>query len=386
MGLMEDCMTDIASSSVDLHRKPLPTDRRVTRPVQIWAVVGGAWLALTAYCWVSWLVQGHARPSPHGPTPIPTWQWVSAWSWQVFFTISGLIALYIYVIRPARRTGHLSFDGLFALAWACLWALQDPWADYTVQQFNYSNVPLNLGCPQCHVPGWQANSGTNFAEPLLIGPGMYLAFFVAFSIWCNKFMAACQRRWPRLGNFGLVLIAIGFMIFWDTVIELFWIRTGMYHMGGGIRWLTLFHGHWYQMPVNENLLWGVTWGLIAALRYFKNDRGETLAERGLHHLDTSPRTKQGLRFLALVGIMNTIMFVFFNVPHQWFSTHADYFPDDVVDKSWFTNQMCGIGTDYACPGPRVPIPVGPDSGHATPSGDFDAPAGLPVQVSPDRGK
>jgi Acyl-CoA dehydrogenase, N-terminal domain len=96
--------------------------------------------------------------------------------------------------------------------------------------------------------------------------------------------------------------------------------------------------------------------------------------------------KQGLRFLALVGIMNSIMFIFFSIPHQWFSTHADYFPHDVVDKSWFTNQMCGIGTDYACPGPRVPIPVGPDSGHATPSGGFDAPAGLPVQVSPDRGK
>ena len=32
--------------------------------------------------------------------------------------------------------------------------------------------------------------------------------------------------------------------------------------------------------------------------------------------------------------------------------------------------MCGLGTDYACPGPTVPISVGPDSGHATPDGRF----------------
>jgi hypothetical protein len=364
------------------HTNSMPSDtgQRVIPPVKIWAVVGSLWLALTIYCWVSWLAQGHARPSPHGPTPIPTWQWVSAWSWQIFFTVSGLIAGYIFIIRPIRRTGRMSFDGMFALAWLSLWALQDPWADYSAQQFNYSNVPLNLGCPQCHVPGWQSPGAENFAEPLLIGPGMYLAFFTAFSILCNKLMAKAQRRWPRISKLELVLLAVVFFIIVDTVIELFWIRTGMYHMGGGIRWITLFHGHWYQMPINENLMWGLTWGLVASLRYFTNDRGEVVSERGLHQINASPKTKQLLRFLALAGMMNTIMFVFFNVPHQWFSTHADYFPQDVIDRSWFTNGMCGIGTDYACPGPSVPISVGPDSGHATPQGTFNAPVGLPVQV------
>jgi hypothetical protein len=368
------------SRSTTLAEQPASqaTTRRTTKPVMVWAVVGAAWTALTIYCWGAWLVLGHARPSPLGPTPVPTWQVVSAWAWQIFFVISWLVAVYLLFVRPLRRDGKIGFDGLFSLAWFMLWALQDPWANYTVQQFNYSSVVLNLGCPQCHAPGWQSPGAANMAEPLLMSPGMYMAFFVGFCVLANRLMTRAQQRWPRMGNLGLIMIAIGFMIFWDTVAEIVWIRTGMYHMGGGIRAITLWHGHWYQMPINENLMWGTTWGLIASLRYFKNDRGETLAERGLSKIEAGSKTKQGLRFLALVGIMNTIMFLCFNMPHQWFSTHADYFPAEVQERSYFTNGMCGLGTDYACPGPTVPISVGPDSGHATPDGRFVAPKGLPV--------
>jgi hypothetical protein len=134
------------------------------------------------------------------------------------------------------------------------------------------------------------------------------------------------------------------------------------------------------MPVNENLQWGLTWGLMACLRYFRNDKGESLAERGLAKLNLSSKRKQAVRFLALVGIMNTTMFVFFNLPHQWFSTHADFFPAEIQERSYFTNGMCGLGTNYACPGPSVPMSSGPDSGHATPWGTFEAPVGLPVAV------
>ncbi len=125
----------------------------------------------------------------------------------------------------------------------------------------------------------------------------------------RQVMRRAQCRWPAMGDLGLIMIAIGFMIFWDTVIEPFWIRTGMYHMGGGIRAITLLHGH-------------------------------------------------------------------------WFSTHVDFFPAEVIDRSYFTNAMCGPGTDYACPGPTVPISVGPDSAHATPDGRFVASKGLPGTVPP----
>lgn len=371
--------TDARSSPLS-SPAPAPTSRRTTKPVNVWAVVGALWTALTVYCWGAWLYLGHARPSPLGPTPVPTWQKVSAWSWQIFFMIALAVAVWKLIIKPYRADGRIGFDGLFGLSWVMLWALQDPWANYTVQQFNYSAVVTNLGCPQCHAPGWQSPGGENMAEPLLMGPGMYMAFFVGFCVWANKLMASAQVRWPRLGNLGLVGIAVGFMIFWDTVAEIVWIRTGMYHMGGGIRYITLWHGHWYQMPINENVMWGLTWGLIACLRYFKNDRGETLAERGLSKLDFGSKQKTALRFLALVGIMNTIMFLCFNLPHQWFSTHADFFPAEIQERSYFTNGMCGLGTDYACPGPTVPMSSGPDSGHATPWGTFQAPKGLPMAV------
>jgi hypothetical protein len=54
--------------------------------------------------------------------------------------------------------------------------------------------------------------------------------------------------------------------------------------------------------------------------------------------------------------------------------------DGVFCYTFFKGVLCGIGTDYACPDPRVPAPLTDKSAHVTPKGEFVAPNGLPVQV------
>ena len=171
----------------------------------------------------------------------------------------------------------------------------------------------------------------------------------------------------------------------DLILECFWTRTGVYTYGGGDPSLSLFDDHYYKYPLWVGAVWGDRVGLIAALRYFKDDRGNTFAERGIDEVKTTPRRKQFLRLLALIGAMNASFAFVYNVPVQFFSSHAQAFPQDLLDRPYLLGGVCGVGTSYACPDPRVPIPRGSESGRVTPEGKFIAPNGLPLQLPrPDR--
>jgi hypothetical protein len=42
------------------------------------------------------------------------------------------------------------------------------------------------------------------------------------------------------------------------------------------------------------------------------------------------------------------------VPNVWIALHSSVWPQDVQQRSYFTDRLCGAGTDRACPGPAVP--------------------------------
>jgi hypothetical protein len=372
-------VTDVTEAQqADSRSQASDLSPRTTRPIVAWAVVGAGCVALTVYQWSSWLLRGHARPAPVGDSPVPQWLTVSLVIWQIVFPAAALIVLWRVIIRPWLRERTLTFDGMFLIAWIIAWAMQDAWFNYTRQWFNFNGLLWNLGCPQCEVPGWQSPHGDQMAEPVF---ALSLYMFALFTgcVLCNAVMRAAKRRWPRIGTTGLVCVALGAMGTADVVCETIWARTGTFSYVAAIPQVTLFAGHYYQYPVTQALIWGFPWGLIACLRYFKNDRGETLPERGLNKLRVTGRRRTVVRLLAVIGMLNAVFFVTANIPDQWFGTHAGAIPQDVLGRSYLLNGQCGPGTDQACPGPRVPMPVGPLSAHVRPDGTFTAPAGLPNQ-------
>jgi hypothetical protein len=377
-------MTDVAEPrSPVAARNPADEAPRQARPVVVWAVVGGLCVALTTYQWAAWLLRGHAKPSPVGDSPIPDWLQISLVIWQIVFPLAALWTIWKFLIQPWRREGALTFDGMFLIAWFSAWAMQDSWFNYSRQWFNYNAALFNLGCPQCEVPFWQSPYPERVAEPLFVASLYIFALFMGCVV-CNAVMRAAKRRWPRIGTLGLVGVALGTMAVADVVCEIIWARTGTFSYVAAIPEVTLFAGHYYQYPVTQAIIWGFPWGLIACLRYFRNDRGETLAERGLSRLRVRGGRRSAVRLLAVIGIVNTVFFLTSNIPNQFFGLHAGAVPQDVLSRSYFLNGQCGPGTDQACPGPRVPMPVGPDSAHATPDGGFTAPAGLPNQVAGEK--
>ena len=54
------------------------------------------------------------------------------------------------------------------------------------------------------------------------------------------------------------------------------------------------------------------------------------------------------------SVVNTEVFLSYNVAWSWFALPNDPWPADVQQRSYFTQRVAGPGTDYAPPGPDVP--------------------------------
>ncbi len=94
----------------------------------------------------------------------------------------------------------------------------------------------------------------------------------------------------------------------------------------------------------------------AVLRFFTDDRGRTIVERGIDRVRGGFAKQQFVRFLAIFAGVSACFFFFYNLPAQWIGMHSDPWPEDHMKRSYFTGGICGAGTDTPCPDPVLPIP------------------------------
>jgi hypothetical protein len=92
---------------------------------------------------------------------------------------------------------------------------------------------------------------------------------------------------------------------------------------------------------------------ISCLRYFTNDKGQMWVERGIDQVRGSNGKKVGLRALATIAVIQVIMFLGYNVPNTAIGLNSTAWPTDLQKRSYFTNGICGAGTNRLCPGPDV---------------------------------
>lgn len=195
-----------------------------------------------------------------------------------------------------------------------MYMLQHPWLNYGGDLFWFNPAVANLGCAQCFVPGFQGSHDT--AEPLLLIWGMYVPVLLGLCMVANRLQGAAKRRWHQLGTFGTVMVAVAFFVVFDLAVELPMLRTGLMAYPGAAHDLSLFGGRPYQYPIYE-LQWAVAWAAFACVRYFRNEHGLTVAERGIDRVDVSPSVKSILRTLAILGILATIFLVYNLLMMPW---------------------------------------------------------------------
>jgi Spirocyclase AveC-like len=343
------------------------TTVRKIRPVKWWAGIGLTMLGLEIYVMADWVASGRAHRTPAGPTRAPGWMPVVGTSLTILGFVILAFVLYRVVYRPWRREQQLTLDGMLTIAFLLLF-WQDPWLNYSQTISTYNSAAFfNLGNWASSLPGWLSPRGSRMAEPILWIPATYCYAILGFVLVANLIMRRAKARWPQLGTAGMIGVALACGIGFDFVFESIWLRVGVYTYAGSINWLTLFSGHTYQFPVYDAVFAGSIFAGLACVRYFVDDHGRTLAERGIDQMKAPRGRKTGIRFLAIVGIVNVVMIVTYNLPMQWFALHTSPWPTSITSRSYLTDGICGTGTVYACPGPLIPIPT-TGSSHVAPDG------------------
>jgi multisubunit Na+/H+ antiporter MnhF subunit len=355
---------------------------RRAKAIQIWAWIGAGWLAVLVWEWGSSLVRGRLTPNHIGGEAMPEWMNWSLTIAETLYWIAGLSAFYFLFWKPFRRDRVVTFDGALVIGFFVMWATTDSWATYLRPLYIYNSGAFNLGCPQCQIPGaLGTNWSTQYVEPIGL-LGLYAGGLTAGTMVACALMRKAQARWPRIGKIELALLMLPVMVVFDMLFEIPMMAAGWWSYANAIPGLTLFEGHYYQYPLYEGFFMYLMWCGWSMVRHFRNDRGETVIERGLDSLRVSRGRKNLLRILAVIGMIDTVAVVAYHLPLQFVTIHSHDFPPDVLSRPYFLHGECGPGTDQACAGTGIPIATSATGAHATPDGRLVAPGGLQIQLPP----
>lgn len=332
--------------------RPKGTTRAGVAPVTIWAGIGAVILAVETFAIVRWIGSGEATHTSSGPDPIPTVTRVAAHSIEVVCWALSAWILWRFLIRPWRQDGRITFDGLVILVCATLFWL-DPLYQYTRPWSNYNAVFFNLGS-WAHLPGAPNHAAHLFPEPLIFASSLYIAMVFGGMAAAGAFMSALQRRRPNLPKPVVGAACLLFLFAVDVVLEgLVFVRLGLYVFPGA-HGPMLFAGRYYQFPFDYSVCVTITWWVWSCVRYFRDDHGRTVVERGIDRLHLSGGRRTAVRFLALAGILQLSGLALFVLPMNMRGLGAKPWPADFRHKSYLWAGLCS--------GPEVPCPF---DGYAT---------------------
>lgn len=331
-------------------------------PVAIWATVGAILLAINAYAVLSWINAPSFTPAPLGDAIIPSGELFFLRVFETISTIAAILFAWFYLIRPWRRTGSISWDGMLVIAFFLMW-VWDPLTNAINATWWYNGYLYNMQSWANFIPGWSSPNHEHFVEPIFLMGPCYIWFFAGPMMFGCAVLKHMLRKYPTLGFAGgLATLFVAVAVF-DAVVEIYFVRTGAGAYPGVVQSLSIWGGTPYQWPLYEGPIMGWTLSAFACLRYFRDDKGLSFCEKGVDKLALSTRAKTFVRFLALVGVTHSIYLVLYFVPWNIFALHID---THTPMPSYMRHGVCGKGTPYACPSPSVPIatkgsiPIGPE--------------------------
>lgn len=349
------------------------------KPVTVWAAVGGALLALQLYVWLRWITGPYFERVPSGPNEPPMYMKVPLLANAIILWVGLPFAVWWFFIRPWRRERRITLDGMLFISMGLMF-FQDPLLNYLNTWCTYNTWLFNRGSWTSHIPGWLSpeEPGGQVAEPLLTNVPGYAYGVLLITIGGCWVMRKIKARWPHLSNLRLIAVTYALAFLFDFAMEgLVLLPIGFYTYPGAIRSVSINAGTYYQWPVYEGLMWGAVQTALCCLRYFTDDRGRTVVERGLDRVRGGFARQQFTRLLAIFAGVSACFFVFYMAPAQWIAMHADPWPHDHQKRSYFTGGICGAGTDRPCPNPVLPLPT-KRSGYVNDDGDLVMPDGVAV--------
>ena len=334
-----------------------PITSRRTNPALLWALLGLAFISFELFVIARWIGSDNFRPVPYDPASVPalTQQVITITQW-----LSPLVTAFIvikFLLLPWIRERRPTTDGMLVIAYFFLW-FQDPLGNLISTQLYYSAAWINRGSWTLgSFPGWISPNGNHLPEPILVMGFGYLWLGFCSAIAACKVMQWTRNQFPHTSNLELILVALTVGIALDITAELALMLAGTFAWPGAIKGLTLFYGEPYQFPMTEGVLFGATIVSGGVLRFFRDDKGATVVERGIERLSMGSSGKTTVKFFAIFGFMHLFMALVYSLPmaiSSMYTTVNQRFP------SHLENGMCVVGQNKdQCPGPGVAMPRPP---------------------------
>lgn len=354
------------------HRPLSGAARRPLSPIHVWAAIGGTLLVLEIAALTRWVTGPNFQEIPVGADQPPEWMRIALDTTQIAVVAIAVVVAWRLLFRPLVRERRLTLNGTFVIA-GFLAAPWDGLSAWPNQWFNYNSYLFNKGSVLSAVPGVVSpnSDGVGQAWPCF-ALGAYVILVPALGALGCLVMRNAKRRFPTMRAPGLIAICLVVIIVLETTLEAaFLAPLGAYSLAGG-PWPIINGDHYYTIPFLEILHGGMFFTVPAVLKYYVNDHGETVAERGAQ---TIPGTKRqaAARAVAVIGAIHLGFLLTYHLPVMGWAMNSREYPDDVKQRSYFLGNACGESLNIACPGPDTPI-LRPGAGHFDWDGNFVPPA------------
>ena len=332
----------------------IPSALRQPTPIYFWSCVGAVLLGLELWFTARWIMSDQFVSVPSGPDLPPGWMRAALDIGQVAMPTAWLFSFCWFVVRPAFRERRITTDGLILIG-CTLASLWDSLSDVGQYWFTYNSYLVNRGSILGVLPITLSPhaAGANEGWPLLFINTLY-GNFIAVAVLMCALLRFVQSKWPRIGTFRLVILCFVVGAIADFVVEgVILLPLGFWTYAGG-HW-SINSQTYYKFPLHEAVCAGSVFACLTCLRFFVDDKGQTFAERGIEEISASPLKKSIMRATAITGATTLIFIVMYHLPQGFLALHSVEWPDDVKNRSYFTNRICGVQVNLACPGPHTPI-------------------------------
>lgn len=312
---------------------------------QYLAVVGVAFLIWNGWTLVAWLADG-----PRQVTEFRDPHSVSWWAAHILegSLVVASIPVVVLLIRGCRRERRfLTFDVMF-----CLCCSMILWGDVGINVFQPVYVSssnfVNLTGPCGHMPFVVNPDCGRVPDAILMFFLLETFMLLAFSKGFARLVARWRSRRPDLTNPQLFLRMIGVAAI-ASLGEIVAIGLGLWTYTGP-RWMSISPGSGGNYHFIILIETSVFFAAVAAIYVFRNDRGETIVERGLDGYP--PRRRRAITCLALYAAVQLLLWGPGSTPMAIASFFQDgwrkmpaHLLNDVCDAPGVT------GTRYGpCPG------------------------------------
>jgi hypothetical protein len=267
------------------------------------AGVGVVLLVWEAWTLVAWLGAGGGRQADEFRDPaFSTASWWTARVYELII-VAGAMAVATYVVRGCLRQRRITFDGLFCVAAFSAWWI-DPAVNAWTPTFLYGQNWLNFTSWCSQMPFVVNKDCGRLPEPWSMG--LIYAFGILLVVKSGGwFLRRLEDRGVPPGR-RVVLLGLAAIV-GELIFEAPAIITHNFNYLGGFDWAPFVPDNIRMPPLLD--LAAAVWfyGMFVTVGHFRNDRGETLVERGLERF--SLRRRQTLTFLCLVASIQLITMV-----------------------------------------------------------------------------